>query len=384
MQWRFRPSLPQRDRRHRPSHGCRRPVRRGLMDEDRARSGAMPESIQLASATREPPPGTKPVGLAPVRLSLDDAPERDRPAIYREFFGRKMFRLAVQPLRDVPFEVDVTLQNLPDLKVLSGRVHGSCNRRTREMLTDGADDCSLLINLGGPYIISQGDRELMLGDGEATFVSEAEPASFTHYPPGDVLALRVPRAAFARYVTGIEDCFLRRIPSDTPALRLLRQYIEIVRNGQNLANCELQHVVVAHVYDLMAVAIGATPNAAHAAQDHGLRAAKLHAIKQDIANNLGRPDLSVATLAEGHGCTPRSIQRLVETEGTTFTEYVLAQRLAQAHRMLIDPRRDGDKICAIAYDCGFGDVSYFNRMFRRQFGAVPSDIRAQARLTVTS
>jgi AraC-like DNA-binding protein len=33
----------------------------------------------------------------------------------------------------------------------------------------------------------------------------------------------------------------------------------------------------------------------------------------------------------------------------------------------------------VAYDCGFGDVSYFNRMFRRQFGAAPSDIRAQAR-----
>jgi hypothetical protein len=31
-------------------------------------------------------------------------------------------------------------------------------------------------------------------------------------------------------------------------------------------------------------------------------------------------------------------------EGTTFTEYVVAQRLARAHRMLIDPRCDGEKI----------------------------------------
>jgi AraC-like DNA-binding protein len=40
---------------------------------------------------------------------------------------------------------------------------------------------------------------------------------------------------------------------------------------------------------------------------------------------------------------------------------VLAQRLARAHCMLVDPRRDGEKISAVAYDCGFGDVSYFNR-----------------------
>jgi AraC-like DNA-binding protein len=66
-----------------------------------------------------------------------------------------------------------------------------------------------------------------------------------------------------------------------------------------------------------------------------------------------------------------------EMEGTTFTDYVLAQHLARAHRRLTDPRRDGEKISTVAYDCGFGDVSYFNRVFRRQYGAAPSDIRAQ-------
>ena len=106
---------------------------------------------------------------------------------------------------------------------------------------------------------------------------------------------------------------------------------------------------------------------------------KLHAIKQDIAKNLARADLSVAALAERHNCTPRFLQRLVEADGTTLTEYVLTQRLARAHRLLIDPRRDGHKISAVAYDCGFGDLSYFNRVFRRHYRAAPSDVRAHAR-----
>jgi AraC-like DNA-binding protein len=87
----------------------------------------------------------------------------------------------------------------------------------------------------------------------------------------------------------------------------------------------------------------------------------------------------VAALAARHRCTERFVQRLFEMEGTTFTEYVLAQRLARAHRMLSDPRRDGEKISTVAYDCGFGDVSYFNRVFRRRYGIAPSDVRAQAR-----
>jgi len=33
----------------------------------------------------------------------------------------------------------------------------------------------------------------------------------------------------------------------------------------------------------------------------------------------------------------------------------------------------------VAFDAGFGDLSYFNRVFRRRFGATPSDVRAAAR-----
>jgi AraC-like DNA-binding protein len=111
----------------------------------------------------------------------------------------------------------------------------------------------------------------------------------------------------------------------------------------------------------------------------GVPAGRLLAIKQDIAGLLDRADLSVAALAARHACTPRFIQRLFASAGTTFTEYVLAQRLARARAILVDPRRAGEKVSTVAYDCGFGNVSYFNRAFRRRYGAAPSETRAQAR-----
>ncbi|HET7716934.1 MAG TPA: helix-turn-helix domain-containing protein [Bauldia sp.] len=46
--------------------------------------------------------------------------------------------------------------------------------------------------------------------------------------------------------------------------------------------------------------------------------------------------------------------------------------------MLTDPRRSGEKISAIALDAGFGDVSYFNRVFRQAYGDTPSGVRARA------
>jgi len=77
--------------------------------------------------------------------------------------------------------------------------------------------------------------------------------------------------------------------------------------------------------------------------------------------------------------TPRYLQRLFESEGTTFSEYVTGQRLAQAYRMLSDPRFLDRTITRIAFDVGFGNLSYFNRLFRRRYGATPSDVRANGR-----
>jgi AraC-like DNA-binding protein len=127
----------------------------------------------------------------------------------------------------------------------------------------------------------------------------------------------------------------------------------------------------------MAVAAGATRDAEEAARDRGLQAARLYAIKTDIARNLDG-DLGIAALAARNHCTPRLVQRLFESEGTTLTEYVLNQRLARAHRMLTDPRLAKEKISAVALDSGFGDLSYFNRAFRRLYGETPSRVRAGA------
>jgi AraC-like DNA-binding protein len=333
----------------------------------------------IPSSTLEMLRGARPSGSGPIRISLEDVPERDRLGVYREFFGRSVFRMDMEPLADQPFEVDAMLQTLPGLQLLTGKRQGWRNRRTREMLADGVDGYTFVLNLRGPYVVSTGRREIVLDDGEATFMSVAEPMSLTHYPPGLLLALRFPRQPFAPLVTGAEDCYLRRIPAGTAALKLLRDYIDIAWRGQTITSPDLQHLVVSHIYDLMAVAIGATRDAAHMAERRALRAARLHAIKEDIGTHLDQADLSVATLAARHRCTPRFVQRLFETEGTTFTEYVLAQRLARAHGMLTNPRRGVEKISTVAYDCGFGDVSYFNRVFRRSYGAAPSDVRAQAR-----
>jgi AraC-like DNA-binding protein len=314
----------------------------------------------------------------PVRWAFDDMPERERPTLLRECFARAGVHYEFRALRDAPFHVDLAINAFPGLMVVLGSLHGSGKRGARELASAMRDDVALLVSLKGMHRIERQNREVVLGAGEAAFISCSDLETRTHGGTSEMLVLRSPKSVFASMVDGLNDRLVRRIASDLPALRLLRSYLALAWDEQTQAGPDLQRSLVTHVYDLMAVMMGATRDAAALAQTRGLTAARLHAIKQDIDRNLAEP-LSVAALALRHRCTARSVQRLFEQEGTTFTEYVLALRLARAHGLLSDASCRAEKISAVAFDCGFGDVSYFNRAFRRHYGSAPSDVRAQAR-----
>jgi AraC-like DNA-binding protein len=74
------------------------------------------------------------------------------------------------------------------------------------------------------------------------------------------------------------------------------------------------------------------------------------------------------------------VQMLFEAEGVTFSEFVLGRRLMRVYRELCDPRFNDTSISGFAIAAGFGDLSYFNRTFRRRFGMSPSELRQAVRV----
>ena len=111
----------------------------------------------------------------------------------------------------------------------------------------------------------------------------------------------------------------------------------------------------------------------------GVRAARLREIKSYIGGNLRQHGLSIHGVASRHGMSAGYVRQLFAAEGTTFTEFVLQQRLAAAQAMLHDPHFADRSVTAIVFEAGFGDVAYFNRIFRRRFGKKPSDARVSLR-----
>jgi AraC-like DNA-binding protein len=311
-----------------------------------------------------------------VRFSTLDYPPHDRLEACREIYGRTLSRRDIEPLAAEPFHTDAVMRRMPGLAIVTARRSAATYRLPRQFID--SDDVVVSVGLTSCYEAHQFGRTFSMGRGDATVLTTSEPA-FVNVPSyGEYINVRAPRRAMSPLVDRLEDAYGRPIPADSPALRLLTGYISVLDQAEAFETPDLRRQAVAHVHDLMALAIGATRDAAEIARNRGARAARLRAIKDDIASWLGQSDLSVKAMAARHRIKPRWLQRLFESEGTTFTDYVLAQRLLRAHRLLTNPRCAGRKISAIAFDVGFGDLSYFNRAFRRRYGVAPSELRAAA------
>jgi len=297
----------------------------------------------------------------------------EKVAAWREIYGRQFVSTNFEPEERDSFTAEATLRAYGGLGIASLRME--CNRfyRLRERVK--SDDLHLITMESGRWWCTHLGRELYLGPGDATLCLAVE--DIEGRAEGTRTVIRVPTAAVAPLVGDMSAGILRRIPAGSDALRLLRLYT------QTLADCStapaLQQLATRHVCDLVAMMCGASAEGAAIARERGVRAARLRAVKEDIVRNLEDGDVSVDAIATRHRVSPRYLRRLFESENLTFSEYVLDQRLALAHRLLSDPRRARDKIASIAFAAGFGDVSYFYRAFRRRYDLLPTDVRAQTR-----
>ncbi|GGC81310.1 helix-turn-helix domain-containing protein [Chelatococcus reniformis] len=94
-----------------------------------------------------------------------------------------------------------------------------------------------------------------------------------------------------------------------------------------------------------------------------------------IARRCHEP-LSVGALAAAVAMTPYHFLRTFRhVVGVTPHQYVLRSRL---HRAAMRIRRTEESVSAIAFDEGFGDLSTFNRRFRKLFGVSPTGYRQTA------
>jgi AraC-like DNA-binding protein len=309
------------------------------------------------------------------RFSSEDLPRAERIPRYRDVV-RQMRRVAsfsIEPVGE--FSCKAHYIRLPGLGIAS--VSGSAMRASWTHITTepgSGPGLVLVMNFFGAGRLAHLGREVAVPTGSSMLFSSAGPSRMER-TKSRYLLIGMPQKELAPMLADPDAAMMSVVRNTIEPLRLLPAYINLlIKDPALLEAAQLRRLAVDHIHDLVALAVGATRDAAELAVGRGLRAARLRAIKADIAQNIAG-DVTGPALSARHRLSERYIRKLFEGENTSLSRFVLGQRLTRVHRMLADPRFVDRTISDIAFEVGFGDLSTFNREFRQRFGATPSDVR---------
>lgn len=316
-------------------------------------------------------------GLSPFWL-VSRAMERDEArALAHRVLGPSVGRETMPAERSLPFAARCALATRPDLGLMCCFDPAAQWAWPRDL--EGAAARHVLIRPAeGRVVIEQGGRRIALKAREAAVLSLVPGTRFSLVQINriDLIMLDETRLPVLGERQGAG--LMQPLPRTNRGLQVLAHYGALVMRGLlPLHSAALQDLAIGHVHDLVGIAL-ADRSLPVPLPTQDRRSGRLMAIKADIEARLERRDLGVDMIAALHGISARSIQKLFEAESRTFSDYVLQRRLERAWHRLLTAEGAEPTISAIAFEVGFGDLSYFNRSFRKRFGRSPSQVRAAA------
>ncbi|MRV72647.1 helix-turn-helix domain-containing protein [Duganella sp. FT92W] len=96
-----------------------------------------------------------------------------------------------------------------------------------------------------------------------------------------------------------------------------------------------------------------------------------------IATNYTNTELDLECVVNETGANRNKVNDVLKTElGMTFTSYLNKLRLTEAARLLSE--KNSAAVAEIAYSVGYGNVSYFNKLFKEEYGCTPKAFRSLA------
>lgn len=331
--------------------------------------------MDVADATRPDPTDEGDKSLAPFWRVSGGLGRKEAQSLSQRILGKAAARETMAPGVALPFAASSILTTRPELGLMSC-FHPTAQWSWPDPALAHLGGYLLLRPADGRVVIEHDGRRITLRAREALIAQAGDAMRFTLVQVGRLDLVRLDTGRLQAFAAALEVRLMQPVPRDNRALQVLANYGALLLRGLlPLNSAELQTLAIDHIHDLIGAMLrDRSPALPANAVDR--RAARLGAVKADIETRLERRDLSIETIASLYGVTTRSIQKLFESEARTFSEYVLERRLERAWYRLIASDDPALTISCVAFEVGFGDLSYFNRSFRKRFGQSPSQARS--------
>lgn len=95
-------------------------------------------------------------------------------------------------------------------------------------------------------------------------------------------------------------------------------------------------------------------------------------VEEYVNGHLGE-NIRLKTVAQIAGMTPNAFSRFFRLRAArSLSDYIIDMRLGAAARLLVDSTKN---IAEISFECGFNNLSNFNRIFKKKKGVTPKAFR---------
>lgn len=250
----------------------------------------------------------------------------------------------------------------------------SIRRTRRNVVQDDAEHFFLILQEEGRALMSQRDTASLLRPGDFILIDSTEPSEFTFF--GDYsrqLSLHLPRAElhqrFGDVLRG--GLFLPRTDHTAHAICAV-----LAKAFEPNSNPSQSNYLGEAMYGLLGAMLYANGEGTTSRQiDAEVGSAQLlERALNYVETKFFDSDLSIKRMATDLNVSSRQLQRAFLSMNTTPTDYLVQKRLTLACKSLKHRQTAQGKplISTIAYNCGFNDLSYFNRLFRNTFGCTPT------------
>lgn len=197
----------------------------------------------------------------------------------------------------------------------------------------------------------------------------------------DAIVVKIPGAMLRQQVNDAERYCWVATHADTGAASLLRSYL------LDLWNCHVhlderarELLSLSLLYQIEAVFGPDSANAIRASVSRqGGTQGLYERLSHEIGIRVGDTELKGEDLAAALGMSRSKLYRLTREAGTTVEKLVIDTRLGHVARRIETLREGEATLTAIAFECGFNDMSHFSRCFKRKFGISPSAFRKLGR-----
>jgi AraC family transcriptional regulator, positive regulator of tynA and feaB len=330
-------------------------------------------------ALAEAPPHPAPAGRAAEQWRPHGADLRAQMRSWTDILAETHLAFDVRPTASTPsrFQAAVTRRAIDDLMLVDCAATPFLGHRSSAVIgTPPAAGHERVLGFQfvgkGVEMVREGSRQLALTPGDVVLWDGLAPTEIEIVEPFYKRTLLFPRERVLAVCPRLGE--LEALPplgGSAPARLLVR----------------FMNALAAELPELDAAAGAAAANAAlellRAAVEPALpsdRSATRAAMRAEVAryvrSHLQDPQLGPAAIARAYAMSVRTLHALFEDVDASVAGLVRTERLARCLEDLRQP--NGGSVTDIAFRWGFCDAAHFSRVFKREFGATPSEVRQAA------